>query len=143
MPSYSNFLSSLVMIPRQVNLPRVCYPGELISSGYDNPASQSLWSIIPRRVNKKSAKTWLPRISYPGKSIYCIPGYQTPVSQFFSLKFLITRGNLNQNQKYFKPFWGSPKADSNNEKNESRKSRLTVPVGGVITLVQQPYLFFY
>ena len=70
-------------------------------------------------------------------------GVSNPSESVFFPKILITRGNLNQNQKYFKPFWGSPKADSNNEKNESRKSRLTVPVGGVITLVQQPYLFFY
>ena len=111
--------------------------------------------MITRRVN-------LSGVSYQGKSIknppkHDSPGYHTLASQstvlytgvsnpsesVFFPKILITRGNLDQNQKYFKPFWGSPKADSNNEKNESRKSRLTVPVGGVITLVQQPYLFFY
>ena len=43
------------------NLPS--YSNFSISPGYDTPESQSPRSIIPRRVNTKFAKTWLPGIS--------------------------------------------------------------------------------
>ena len=79
---YSNFksknLTSWGIIPRRVRLPVVSYPGKSISPGYHTPASQSSRGIIPRRVNKKSAKTWLPEVWYPGESIS--PGYHTPAS---------------------------------------------------------------
>ena len=94
------------IIPRQVSLPWVSYPGKSISLGYYTPANQSPRGIIHWRVNKKSAKKWL-------------PGYDTPASQyprgiipwrvsFFDTKVRITWRNLNQNQKYLNPMVSGP-----------------------------------
>ena len=42
-----SFQSPLGIIPQRVNLHGVWYPGESISPGYDNPASQSPWESYP------------------------------------------------------------------------------------------------
>ena len=93
--------------------------------------------MIPRRVNKKSAKTWLPRVWYPGESIS--PGYDIPASQspqgiiprqvsFFDTKVQITRRNLNQNRKYLNPLISGPGWFEWWKKTGSRKSSWTVPL---------------
>ena len=41
--------------------------------------SMTCRGMIPRRVNKKSAKTWLPGVAYPGETD--LPGFDTQASQ--------------------------------------------------------------
>ena len=93
-----------------------------ISPGYDTPASQSPWSIIPRRLNKKSAKTWLPMQGIILRWVNLL-GYHTPASQFFKT-WNLNKLAKSQNQNIL-THW----ADSKNEKNEGQESRWTVPLG--------------
>ena len=79
------------------------YSNFSISTGYHTPASQSHKSFIPLWVNNKSAKTWLPGVSYPGESF------------FLNLKIESVSEILTKIENIFTR-WSASQADSNNEK---------------------------
>ena len=85
------------IIPWQVRLPVVSYPGKSNLPGYHTPASQSPRGIIPWGVNKKFRQNMTPRGIIPPR-----------VSLFYTKVRITQEKNHNQNRKYLNTLISGP-----------------------------------